>query len=72
MVTGGLFHELDNRKAHRASWISGDSNTYKTWFVNNFLENNFNQVLINVINLTRTEFRYGRLRGATEGILLLD
>lgn len=69
---GGLFHSLDNRKIHRAAWLSGPSNSYKTWFASSFLSNNFNQVLVNVINQNKTEFQYGRLRGLTEGILVLD
>lgn len=69
---GGLFHNLGNRKVQKAIWISGPSNSFKTWFVANFLDACFNEVLITRINQSKTQFKYGRIRGVTEGILYID
>nr|QUX32889.1 hypothetical protein [Blidingia minima] len=38
----------------------------------NFLESNFNELLINHSNFSRTPFKYGRLRSITESILFID
>lgn len=69
---GSLFHPVQDRKEQNAIWVHGRSGTYKTWFIQKFLENNFNQLLISTVESGATQFQYGRLRGVTEGILFID
>lgn len=69
---GSLFHPVKDRKSQNAIWLHGESGTYKTWFVKQFLEHNFNELLVTTIESGPTQFQYGRLRGVTEGILFID
>lgn len=72
VTLGGLFHSLDRRKGHKAIWISGASRTFKSWFMQSFLDANFNQLTIHQVSMTESKFKYGRLRGIEEGILHVD
>lgn len=73
LALGGLFHEVQDRKTHKALWIQGPSASYKTWFINAFLNKNFASVHIHRIpTLGISQFRYGRLIGETDGVLFID
>jgi Papillomavirus helicase len=70
---GALFHPLTKRKNQPAVWLWGNSNTFKTFFTKTFLEHNFSEVLIHYIEQSKqSQFKYGRIRGLTEGIILID
>lgn len=73
LALGGLFHEVQDRKTHKALWIQGPSASYKTWFITAFLNKNFARVHVHRIpTLGVSQFRYGRLVGETEGVLFID
>lgn len=70
---GGLFHSLTtSRKVHKALWLYGQSDTYKTWLIATFLEKCFHELLIYRIPQTPTAFQFARLRNAGEGVVFID
>lgn len=70
---GGLFHQLTtSRKKHRALWVYGTNNTYKTWLVAKFLEECFHEQLILRVPAGTTPYQFSRLRNAQEGVVFID
>lgn len=68
-----IFHPITDRKEQPGIWISGGSNTFKSAFVNAFLQHNINQHLVTTIVQTKqTTFQYAPLRGVTNGVLHID
>jgi hypothetical protein len=58
---GSLFHETSDRKQDPALWLSGSNNSFKSWFVLNFLKTNFSEALILTLDRQKGAFRYAAL-----------
>lgn len=73
LALGSLFHELHStRKESPALWLHGKSNTYKSWFLVNFLKTNFCADL--VFGLPKQgDFKYASLcENTNRGVIFMD
>jgi hypothetical protein len=58
---GSLFHVCGDRKADPALWIHGPNDSFKSWFLRNFLRENFSETLIITLDRQKGPFRYASL-----------
>ena len=73
LTMGCLFHELTCRKEHPSVWLQGPPDSYKSWFIDNFLNNLFSESLVYVMNtLSERRFMFDCLKDVKDGVLVYD